>query len=597
MSVAVTDAAGNVGSDATTDELEIETIAPAVTYDPLVTDDWTPQLTGTVDDPSAGVVVTIESGGPVDAVNNGDGTWTLGDFGLIPEGVYDITVEATDAAGNVTTITEVDGLEILLAITVDELFTSDTTPELSGTLTSLIADVSVNVLGVDYAAVNNGDGTWTLADDTLAALAEGTYQVIATTDNPVTVTVVTDDTTDELTVDTTAPATVTVDPLTTTIRSPELTGTVSDTTAVVSLFVNGVPYNATNNADGTWTLASDSLFFLGTRTYDVTATARDAAGNSTDDPTAGELSIRAETTITMQNFTALRVAYRDPDGSLVRIRMKNRREQGFVVLSFGSNSAISIAGPHPKYKTIVSDAGVWLSSIQLGGELVKLTMSVSGGNRVAEIGNMFGSGKLNVFSAPKMDLIGGINTTSVIDSINLGSIQGDVTMQGTSRRGVKIRVARQIENANISLPDTSIAMLMCGSLINSTVYSGVLGVTDDLPAPDGDGVIDLPGLVGGAIPALRAGYSIKRLIIRGYKNAVGDLFVNSNIAADSIGTIQIRDADLSNDGTAFGVAANEIRRLTLRDVRNRVTYKWNRTTETWSNALAADDLTINLPVV
>ena len=64
--------------DATNNELDLETVAPVVTVDPLITNDNTPQLTGTVDDPTAVVEVTV-NGNTYLATNNGDGTWTLPD--------------------------------------------------------------------------------------------------------------------------------------------------------------------------------------------------------------------------------------------------------------------------------------------------------------------------------------------------------------------------------------------------------------------------------------------------------------------------------------------------------------------------------------
>ena len=63
----------------------------------------------------------------------------------------------------------------------------------------------MTVNGTTYAATNNGDGTWTLADDTIApALADGTYDVSVTATDALG-NVGTDASTNELTVDTTAP--------------------------------------------------------------------------------------------------------------------------------------------------------------------------------------------------------------------------------------------------------------------------------------------------------------------------------------------------------------------------------------------------------
>ena len=52
----------------------------------------------------------------------------------------------------------------------------------NGTVDDPTATISVTVDGKTYAATNNGDGTWTLADDTIApALAGGIYEAMITT--------------------------------------------------------------------------------------------------------------------------------------------------------------------------------------------------------------------------------------------------------------------------------------------------------------------------------------------------------------------------------------------------------------------------------
>ncbi|WP_420908883.1 Ig-like domain-containing protein, partial [Acinetobacter modestus] len=55
-------------------------------------------------------------------------------------------------------------------VTLTDLSTNDQTPALSGTIDDPTATVVVNVNGTDYTATNNGDGTWTLADNTLPSL-------------------------------------------------------------------------------------------------------------------------------------------------------------------------------------------------------------------------------------------------------------------------------------------------------------------------------------------------------------------------------------------------------------------------------------------
>ena len=95
----------------------IDTVAPVVTVEELLTNDSTPQLTGTVTDavdPLPAVTVTVNSI-PYTATNNGDGTWTLADGTIapLPEGVYEVAAEATDLAGNTSTDATADELTVV----------------------------------------------------------------------------------------------------------------------------------------------------------------------------------------------------------------------------------------------------------------------------------------------------------------------------------------------------------------------------------------------------------------------------------------------------------------------------------------------------
>ncbi|MBO8210804.1 Ig-like domain-containing protein, partial [Acinetobacter nosocomialis] len=82
----------------------VDAVAPAVTVTTTLTNDSTPALSGTVNDPTAKVVVTVD-GVNYPATNNGDGTWTLADNTLpvLTDGPHTVTVTATDPAGNVGT--------------------------------------------------------------------------------------------------------------------------------------------------------------------------------------------------------------------------------------------------------------------------------------------------------------------------------------------------------------------------------------------------------------------------------------------------------------------------------------------------------------
>ncbi|KKL04112.1 hypothetical protein LCGC14_2619330, partial [marine sediment metagenome] len=113
----------NPGGDAVF-EFSIDTV-PVVTVDELTTQDTTPSLSGTVDDPNATVVVTV-AGNSYPADNHGDGTWTLPDNTIAPPlsvDAYDVQATATDLTGNVGNDTTTDELTIyVFAIYVDAAY-------------------------------------------------------------------------------------------------------------------------------------------------------------------------------------------------------------------------------------------------------------------------------------------------------------------------------------------------------------------------------------------------------------------------------------------------------------------------------------------
>ncbi|MCH7312774.1 Ig-like domain-containing protein, partial [Acinetobacter sp. ANC 4805] len=84
-----------------------------------------------------------------------------------------------------------------------------------------------------YVATNNGDGTWTLADNSLAALAEGSYSVTVTATD-LAGNVGTD--TAVLTIDTTPPNAPVLDPINAT---DPITGTAEPGSTVTVTFPDG----------------------------------------------------------------------------------------------------------------------------------------------------------------------------------------------------------------------------------------------------------------------------------------------------------------------------------------------------------------------
>ncbi|NYU20646.1 beta strand repeat-containing protein [Vibrio parahaemolyticus] len=363
VKVTATDKAGNESGPSVS---TIDAQGPNIQVNDVLTNDTTPELGGTIDDPTATIIVSLNDEQYV-ATNNGDGTWILADNTLpsLADNSYTVTVTATDEVGNQGTATGVvvidtnaptvpaapstpelnptngseisgtaeAGSEVLVdvdgdgisdyttvadgngdwsitpeapladgttvtatasdeagnesapatvvvdgvapIVSVNDATTNDATPTLTGSVDDATASVTVTVGGADYTATNNGDGTWTLADNTLASLADNSYTVTVTATDEAGNQGVASGT---LVVDTVGPI-VTANDVTTNDTTPALVGTVNDVTANITVTVNGVDYPATNNGDGTWTLADNTLASLADNSYTVTVTATDEAGN------------------------------------------------------------------------------------------------------------------------------------------------------------------------------------------------------------------------------------------------------------------------------------------------------------------------------
>ncbi len=167
-------------------------------------------------------------------------------------------------------------------VSVNSLSTNDSTPELTGSISNTSADIRINVNGVNYNATNNGDGTWTLADNTISpALADGQYDVRITTFEQGTSTQLVDQNFQDILLIDATPPNATIDTDNSDERSPELNGTIDDPDATVTIEINGNTYSATNNGDGTWTVPAGTIADLTNGEYIIIAHAIDIYGNET----------------------------------------------------------------------------------------------------------------------------------------------------------------------------------------------------------------------------------------------------------------------------------------------------------------------------
>ncbi|RSC21720.1 Ig-like domain-containing protein [Acinetobacter sp. FDAARGOS_515] len=268
VTVVAQDPAGNTSSPT---EVFVDGVAPAVTLDDHLTNDSTPALNGTVDDPAAKVTVVVD-GVTYPATNNGDGTWTLSDNTLptLTDGSHTIVVNATDAAGNVGTIT--DNLVIdTIAPNVPIINPVNGTDTITGTAESGSTVKVTFPDGTTTTVVADSDGKWNVPNP---GLQDGD-KIIAVAQDPAG----NSSQPAQAVVDGVAPV-VSLDNLLTNDNTPALHGTVDDPSAKVTVVVDGVSYPATNNGDGTWTLPDNTLPALTDGSHTILVNAADAAGNS-----------------------------------------------------------------------------------------------------------------------------------------------------------------------------------------------------------------------------------------------------------------------------------------------------------------------------
>ena len=295
-----------------------------MTVTSLNTNNNRPALSGTVNDTNA--TVSVQVGAQTVSATVVGTTWSVAANTLtaLADATYDVIVTATDVAGNVGTDATTNDLVVdttAPVVTVNTLTTNDNRPALGGTVNDNTATISVHVGSQTVSGTNNGNGTWSLADNVLTTLADGTYDVQVTATDTFS-NAGTDASTNELTIDATAP-TVTVNTLSTNNNRPALSGTVNDNTATISVTVDTQTVPAVNNGNGTWSLAANTLTALADGTYDVQVTATDVLGNAGTDATTDELTLDATAptvtvtvTVTADTTPALGGSVDDPTADI-----------------------------------------------------------------------------------------------------------------------------------------------------------------------------------------------------------------------------------------------------------------------------------------
>ncbi len=273
----VADPAGNETTE--TQTLTVDSTAPtAAITSAALTNDSTPTITGTAE-ADAIVAVSID-GLTVGGVVQGP-VWTATTVVALGHGNHNVSVTATDPAGNSTLLAQtldVDLIAPVIAInpgTTDS--TNDSTPTIAGT-TDVAVGATVRVTidgGAPLTALVQADG-WNVTPS--ATLVSGDHDIVATVLDPAGNT---GSAAQTLTVDTTDP-TVTIDggpARTTADATPTITGSSPDVAdgSTVEVQLAGQTLTTVVAADGSFSVTAAPIAPNGT--YFVFVTVDDAAGN------------------------------------------------------------------------------------------------------------------------------------------------------------------------------------------------------------------------------------------------------------------------------------------------------------------------------
>jgi len=302
LTATATDAAGNISAASSALNVTVDTVAPAmpvIATDVVNTND-TVSLTGTAE---ANSTVTVFDGTTMlgTATANGSGAWSY-TTAVLGNGAHDLTATATDAAGNTSATSQVvdpvidsagPAVPVIAAFSTDsgvigDHITNDNTLTLTGTAeahsTVTVFD-GTKVLGT---ATANGNGAWHY---TTAALSNGAHNLIATDAAGNTSAA---SSALSVTVDTIAPtAPVIATDAVNTNNTVSLTGAAEANSIVTVFDGNKVLGTTTTNGGGAWSYATPAL---SDGAHDLTATATDAAGNTSAASTDRSLMIASSVT-------------------------------------------------------------------------------------------------------------------------------------------------------------------------------------------------------------------------------------------------------------------------------------------------------------
>ncbi len=175
------DAAGNTSAGSNVFAIIYDVTAPVVTIDQASLSGATPTITGTVDDATAEVTVTID-GTDYTATNNGDGTWGYVVTSALASGSHTVNANAADNAGNAS-------LPVNTSFSVASVLGTSTTTGVatSGPITPLaLVNVNEPTTSFDQTAADTTETPEVLAAETTVANINDIAAIESATDTETT---------------------------------------------------------------------------------------------------------------------------------------------------------------------------------------------------------------------------------------------------------------------------------------------------------------------------------------------------------------------------------------------------------------------------
>ncbi|MFK3863403.1 Ig-like domain-containing protein, partial [Pseudoalteromonas rhizosphaerae] len=390
----LTDAAGNTGS--ASDNGVVDTIAPELRIIPSFLLGNLVSLSGDSDLPAGSTITITEHlvGGLIGAIytatTDTDGNWQLLNLTVPLLNLAYVTASATDAAGNISTVSTLDFDNVApdLTVSVDAL-SNDTTPVISGD-TDMGQGTVINLTVVDsdnvsqtFTAVVQADQTWSVSVP--QAIAQGTYTVTASVRDGVG-NLTTEQTTGVI--DSVAPS-LFIDNLAPTANTaPTITGSSNEIGGDVSVTIAGQTLQATVASNGTWQVTLPSALTDGDYTVDVTIT--DDAGNQQ----TASATLTIDSTTPVLTITALGVGNdatptisgtsTEPQGTEVAIVLvdANGDTQQFTALvqadgSYSATPTADIADGDYIVTATITDAANNIGTVQGNGTVDTLDPSLT----------------------------------------------------------------------------------------------------------------------------------------------------------------------------------------------------------------------------